>query len=73
VVQGARFPLASEVMQARPLQQDSSEVQTKLSETQLAGVRHTPPVHVSVALQQGTVPEQLWVVSAHTDAASHVP
>jgi hypothetical protein len=30
-------------------------------------------VQESVALQQGTVAEQLWVVSAHTAAASHVP
>jgi hypothetical protein len=33
---------------------------------------HTPFVQTSDALQHGTVAEQLWVVSPHTDAAEHV-
>ncbi len=33
----------------------------------------TPPVQVSVALQQGIVAEQLWLVSAHALTAAHVP
>lgn len=33
----------------------------------------TPLVHASVALQHSTAAEQLWVVAAQTEAATHVP
>ncbi len=48
-----------------PAQHGIVALHTWSAEAHDAFTVQTPFVHVSVALQQGTVAEQLWVVAAH--------
>jgi hypothetical protein len=66
--------LASVRMQFSPSQQPAPPgVHALLCATHATGCVQIPPMQLSIALQQGTVEEQLRFVSAHTLAAWHVP
>ena len=60
-------------VQERPAQQGALALQAWSDVPQVAGGTQTPPSHVSVAPQQGTVAEQLWLVCAQAAAPWQVP
>jgi hypothetical protein len=65
--------LSARLRHARPVQQAWVALHAVFAPLQLDGAVQTPLVQVSVALQHGTVAEQLCVVCPHTDATAHVP
>lgn len=66
-------PLVSRKTQASGLQQSASATQCWSCGTQSCGTWQVPSRHCSPAVQQGTVPEQLWPVPAQTAPVEQVP
>jgi len=73
-VQLTMVPFKSGMTQLNPVQQAvPPAVHAVPWATHVTGGVQIPPVQVSVALQHGTVAEQLWFASAHTLTVWHVP